>query len=465
MNSADIFAIPVDQKVLIYAPLHDVSALINQAAWKKWAAYLENDRESSECASELFSKMRQTQSEIPGFKTGDLTDPLMLGLIPTRACNMNCGYCDFTSSNPATMPIEMAKYSIQAYLELLRQNNKGNGAIHFFGGEPMIVPELVQVAVEYAKFEAAKAGIDIHFELITNGLYAASLARWLSQNIDTVILSLDGFAEFQDRFRPMKNGHSSFEIVSKNAGIFSESDCELIIRSCVFKENVSQLPQWAEWIGNHLLPSMVCFEPMTKTQESQKNGILSADPAVFIQKFCSASNILKKFGIPVIFSSTDISRKSFSICPLGQDALIISPEGSISSCYQIETEWRRQKMDLAFGRVDSGGFHFDMEKVNGARAFSIQNKQLCADCFCKYHCNGGCHLSHNINQPDGSYDDFCIETRMISAAFLLDELNQTEVKETWLSNASSIRIMASQSSDLWSAQRSLPMSDQISKEN
>jgi hypothetical protein len=35
MNSADIFAVPVGQKVLIYAPLHDVTAIINRIAWKK----------------------------------------------------------------------------------------------------------------------------------------------------------------------------------------------------------------------------------------------------------------------------------------------------------------------------------------------------------------------------------------------------------------------------------------------
>jgi sulfatase maturation enzyme AslB (radical SAM superfamily) len=42
------------------------------------------------------------------------------------------------------------------YLELLHQNDKKKGEIHFFGGEPMIVPELVQFAVEYARYEAGK---------------------------------------------------------------------------------------------------------------------------------------------------------------------------------------------------------------------------------------------------------------------------------------------------------------------
>ena len=449
MNSTDIFAVPIRQKILIYAPLHDVTALINRAAWKKWSGFLEDKRQCPESASELFSKLDQPQWRVPSYKSGDLTDPLLLGLIPTRACNMSCRYCDFTSSNSAIMSIETAKNAIRAYLELLYKNNKKAGAIHFFGGEPMVVPELVQFAVEYARYEAEKIKVDIHFELITNGLYSTTIAEWLSQNFNTVILSVDGFAEFQDRFRPMKNGSPTFGTVIENARIFSDSDCEFVIRSCVFKETVSHLPQWAEWIGNNLLPSMVCFEPMTKTEESQKNGIVSAEPAAFIHYFCSASDILKEFGIPVIFSTTDITRNTNSICPLGQDALIISPEGSISSCYQLETEWKRKKMDLSFGWIDSEGFHFNKEKVNYSRTFSVQHKHFCDNCFCKYHCTGGCHLSHNIDKTSGLYDDFCIETRMISAAFLLDELNQTELKKAWLSDEDSIRIMTSQSSDYW----------------
>jgi uncharacterized protein len=459
MNSADIFAVPVGQKVLIYAPLHDVTAIINRIAWKKWSGYLEDNKQCPESALELFSRFEQSQKGEPSCRSGNLTDPLLLGLIPTRACNMSCRYCDFTSSNPAIMSFDTAKNAIRAYLELLHQNDKKKGEIHFFGGEPMIVPELVQFAVEYARYEAGKNKIEIHFELITNGLYSTTLAQWLSQNFDTVILSVDGFGEFQNRFRPMKNGSPSFETVCNNARFFSDSDCEFVIRSCVFQDNAAHLPQWAEWIGNNLLPSMVCFEPMTKSQESQKNEIFPAKPVDFVQKFCTASDILKNFGIPVIFSTTDITKNTNSICPLGQDALIISPEGSISSCYQLETEWKRQKKDLAFGWIDSEGFHFDMEKVNQCREFSVHNKRFCENCFCKYHCTGGCHLSHNTDKVSGLYDDFCIETRMISAAFLLDELNQSALKEEWLSDEDSIRIMAAQSSDRWLDYRSMAIAE------
>jgi sulfatase maturation enzyme AslB (radical SAM superfamily) len=54
------------------------------------------------------------------------------------------------------MSFDTAKNAIRAYLELLHQNDKKKGEIHFFGGEPMIVPELVQFAVEYARYEAGK---------------------------------------------------------------------------------------------------------------------------------------------------------------------------------------------------------------------------------------------------------------------------------------------------------------------
>jgi hypothetical protein len=48
---------------------------------------------------------------------------------------------------------------------------------------------------------------------------------------------------------------------------------------------------------------------------------------------------------------------------------------------------------------------------------------------------------------------------MISAAFLLDELNQSALKEEWLSDEDSIRIMAAQSSDRWLDYRSMAIAE------
>jgi hypothetical protein len=100
-----------------------------------------------------------------------------------------------------------------------------------------------------------------------------------------------------------------------------------------------------------------------------------------------------------------------------------------------------------------------MEKVNHCREFSVHNKRFCETVFVNIIVQGGCPSFSQHDKVSGLYDDFCIETRMISAAFLLDELNQSALKEEWLSDEDSIRIMAAQSSDRWLDYRSMAIAE------
>jgi sulfatase maturation enzyme AslB (radical SAM superfamily) len=317
MANSDIFAIPIGKKVLIYAPLQGVSALINRPAYFEWSEYLRNDRTACpETAKVLFSSIFESVPAIPSVRSGPLTNPLFLGILPTRACNMGCRYCDFLESSRLVMPVEIARDAIESYLDLLGQNGLRTGEIHFFGGEPFEVPELVQFSVEFARIKAKERKISLRFEAVTNGFYSNTIAEWASQNIDTIVLSFDGFAGCQDHHRPSKEGTLSFETVSSNARLFSESDCELIIRSCISDENVRDLREWAGWIGENLLPSVVCLEPMIETGIAKANRIKPADPALFVRNFCEAAGVLANYGIPTVFSTADLTACRNSVCPL-----------------------------------------------------------------------------------------------------------------------------------------------------
>lgn len=450
MENSDIFAVPIDQKVLIYAPLQNVSALINRPAYFGWAEYLRNDRPAcSETARDLFSSIAESIPVIPAVRSGPLTNPLFLGILPTRACNMGCRYCDFLESSRLVMPVEIARNAIESYLDLLEQNGLRTGEIHFFGGEPFEAPELVQFSVEFARLKAKERKISLRFEAVTNGFYSKPLAEWASQNIDTIVLSFDGFAGCQDHHRPSKEGNLSFETVSSNARLFSGSDCELVIRSCISDENVRDLRKWAEWIGENMLPSVVCLEPMIETEVAKVNQLKTADLLLFVRNFCEAADVLSAYGILTVLSTADITVCRNSVCPLGQDALVVTPEGNINACYQIEKQWLAVGLDLSLGSVHSTGFDIPQSRIDAMRIFSVENKRLCRDCFCRFHCAGGCHISHNTDKPAGQYDEFCLETRMITAALLLDELGEPELKEKWLANDESFAMMAAQSSDRW----------------
>ena len=89
--------------------------------------------------------------------------------------------------------------------------------MHFFGGEPFAAFKEIVFAVNYARRKASELGIPSHFEVTTNGFYPEERASWIAENIDTVVLSLDGFPETQDRHRPGPNGAESFPTVCRSS--------------------------------------------------------------------------------------------------------------------------------------------------------------------------------------------------------------------------------------------------------
>jgi radical SAM protein with 4Fe4S-binding SPASM domain len=432
---------------LLYAPLHHLSAVINRSALNEIRCDLQSGKSAAGALEPIVSGLSGPSGPIPQARSGDLNDPYFLGLLPTRGCSMACRYCDFLSGSTRVMSPDTVRWSVDAYLDLLHQQRRSSGAVHFFGGEPFHAPQVVQLAVEYARIHAADLGIELHFEATTNGCYDPTLARWIADNLDTVVLSLDGTAEIQDAHRTLPGGASSFDRVTASAAIFAEGDCELVIRACVSNRSVDALPEIAGWFSGSFHPSTICFEPLSESNSALRHHLLPPDPLTYARKFCAAADLLEKAGIPTVLSTADLSQNRVTACPVGNDALIVSPEGNIYACYLLEKEWQAAGLDMTLGKVAPDGFRIDPAALERVRRFSVHQKPLCADCFCRFHCAGGCHVHHNTHLPPGCYDDLCIRTRLVTAALLLDGLGQRQLREVWLADDRLVSQTAWQVSD------------------
>jgi uncharacterized protein len=432
--SSEIFALPIASVYLLYAPLHHLSALINRSALDDLCQKFQTAQRAGNGLDDILSVLSVEPARIPQPRSSQLTEPIFLGLLPTLGCNMGCRYCDFLNGAGQEMSLETVRRSVDAYLGLLRENQKKEGALHFFGGEPFHAPRPAQFAVEFARMRAEERGIHFHFEATTNGIYDASLARWIADNLDTVVLSLDGRADVQNLHRPLRNGSPSFERAAASALVFSEGDCELVLRACVSNQNVDSLAEIAGWFSQSFHPAMICFEPLSASESSAKNGLMPPDPLTFARRFCEAAEVLNGHGIPAILSTADLSKTQVTACPVGKDALIVTPDGSINACYLPEREWRQAGMEMKLGGVTSKGFQIDPVALQKTRDYSLFNKPLCVDCFCRYSCAGGCHVHHAANRDAGSYDEQCIRTRLVTASLLLDGLGQSRLRQEWLVN-------------------------------
>jgi uncharacterized protein len=449
MEYADIFCVPIKEKYLIHAPLHRLTALVNSHAVSQIRDALQHKTPVAGSLSSLVHQLQTPVFPYPSPRDNPELSPLFLGLIPTRGCNMGCHYCDFAApkQDSPVMSLEMARNAIDAYFHLLSESGNRHAEVHFFGGEPFFADRVIHFAVEYARWRADQNQFSVRFEVTSNGLYNTNRCQWIADHFDTIILSLDGMPDIQDRHRPGINGRSTADIIVRNAKIFSDNSIELVIRVCVTSETVERLPEIAHWIAQEFRPSTVCVETLSLSHNAEVINFTPPDPLIFAHCFDAAAHILRQAGIETVISTADTSNPRSSFCPVGKDALIVTPDGAVNACYLLEKDWVNRGLDLQLGKIDGQRFMLADEAVTRARHLTVDHRSLCSNCLCRFYCAGGCHVNHYTEVPAGQYDDQCIQTRAITFTRLLRGMGQDDLADQWLNSTVEIKESVMQKND------------------
>ncbi len=448
-DTHSIFILPVLNLFLLYAPLHTFAALVAPAATDQIRrALLFGQDVGAGSVRNIVEHLRGATAPVPQPRQGEFV-PAFLGLIPTRGCNLACTYCAFLTSQGAgqVMDLRLARTAIEWYLERVGRSGFQMAEIHFFGGEPFCAEEVVDFACHFARLKAAETGCTVRFEVATNGAFDEDRCRWAADSLDSIILSLDGPDDIQDRHRPRRDGQGSFQTVARNARILSEGPAELAIRACVTAETVGRLPDIAAWFCQEFRPVSVCFEPVQPSAPSEAAGLAPPDPWEFARYFIQAARVLEAHGVAPVYAAADITARRVSFCPVGQDVPIISPDGDVAACYLLRQEWAARGFDLRLGRIKDDTLFLDDGAIARVRSLNVHHKPLCARCFCRWHCAGGCHVNHLLSDRPGDYDRLCLQTRIIALRNLLKVLDRDDLARDLLNDRPALERAVWQPSD------------------
>jgi uncharacterized protein len=319
--------------------------------------------------------------------------------------------------------------------------------VHFFGGEPFCAEEVVDFAFHFARLRAQRLGCSVRFEVATNGMFGTERCRWAADSLDSIVLSLDGLTDVQDRHRHRKDGKGSFDTVVRSARLLSQGAAALSIRVCVTSETVSQMPQFSSWLCQEFSPSSVSFEPVQPSPRSRAAGLLPPDPWAFAQGFIQSAWILEAGGVEPVYAASTLRARRVSFCPVGQDVPIVSPDGTIAACYLLRQEWEAKGLDLRLGRIENGSVLLDKNAVAATRRLNVRNKPFCVHCFCKWHCAGGCHVNHDLSNRPGEYDRLCVQTRIITLCNILKAMKRDDLTHALLESSESLERAVWQDSD------------------
>ncbi|MGD2178712.1 MAG: radical SAM protein [Anaerolineae bacterium] len=443
-----IFAIPLADKVLLYAPIHNLTALVNTASAKSLQASLLSGQPSPVEPLSGIAQELQSAVDVPQPRQGDFV-PTFLGILPTRGCNFSCRYCGFLASEDVhtVMQLDTARDAVNWYMDQVDQAGKSAAEIHFFGGEPFCAEEILDFTVNLARVRSEATGCDLRFEVATNGAFNEARCHWAADHLHTIVLSLDGPAEIQNCYRPYKDGRGSFETVVRNAHILAESPAELFLRACVTAETVDRMDAIAAWFCEEIRPAGICFEPLQPTLPAVGRRLEPPDPWAFARGFIRAVEVMASYGVQPVHAAADIATRRVTFCPVGDDVAIVAPDGTVVACYLLRREWEVRGMDLRLGRIVGGDVQLDASAVAAARAINVHNKPLCQRCFCRWHCAGGCHVNHVATERAGPYDGLCVQTRVITLWNILQALEQADVGRAWLDDWAAVERAVRQPSD------------------
>ncbi len=447
-----IYAIPISGKHLVYAPLKKLAALVNGKAVASLGGWLRDDAGGKQPIAglePLCEGVEEPDGYMPEMKTGPIS-PAFLGIIPSRSCNLACSYCSFGAAHAPREQMNplVAASAVEWMAENCAQRGETRLEVHFFGGEPLVAADVVEVVVHKARAMAEKLGLVPHLELSTNGLFDQDWAGFVGDYFDTVVLSLDGPADIHDRQRPRPGGGGSFEAVVATARCLAQSQAELCLRGCISSGSVARMEEIAGWFCEAFDPKAVNFETLQPTVRSDSAGLRPPDPYEFARHFIRAEKVAREAGVTTVHASAEIGKNRFSFCPVGTDTLVVSPDGRVSSCYLPEREWKARGLDFHVGSVGRRRtFGIDLEHIEALRDCVTTEPDRCARCFCRWTCSGGCRVNHSYPGCSRHYDDFCIQTRIITACRLLLSLGLPDLVEPLISRREDMQLLALKTSD------------------
>ena len=442
-----IFAVPVMDRWLLYRPLQGTAALVDRMVLD----CLNNGRRGSGGVGRgsTIPGAASQQADPPTARTGP-PRPQFLGLIPTRACNIRCAYCGFGSSESCMndrMSPDVAAAAIDWLAERVVSSNGSVLSVHFFGGEPFVAEALVRAAVAHAEKVAADNGLGVHFEASTNGVFDARCAQFVAEHFGTIVLSFDGPPEFQDRNRPRKDGSGTYEAVARTVRRLEGSGVKLCFRVCVTADNVGRLPEIVQWFCDRFRFGVVDLERLESNAESTTAGLFPPEPYEFARQFVKAARVAEAAGVECIWSALRSSEPRLTSCPVGQDTVIVSPDGRVSACYLQQCEWQKRGLDLDLGQVNATHLQLDAAAVERVRKL-VCDKPRCERCYARWTCAGGCHVSITYPGCSIEYSDYCVQTRVLFAHSLLCKLGENKAAEALISSREAMETLVRHPADV-----------------
>jgi len=373
--------------------------------------------------------------DISNFKYNEDNVVKAMCLHVAHDCNLKCNYCFASQGNfkgeRTLMSLEVGKRA----LEFLAKNSgsRRNLEVDFFGGEPLMNFQLVKDLVDYGRQLEKEYNKNFRFTITTNGiLLDDEKIDYINENMENIVLSLDGRKEVNDNMRKTINGEGSYDIILPKFKKMVEKrgDKDYYIRGTFTSKNTDFSKDALDFYKNGF--KKISIEPVVTPEEmdyalreEHLDGVLD-EYEKFSREYL---NIKKKdkdfyfFHFMIDLTQGPCIVKRAVGCGAGSEYLAVTPEGELYPCHQFVGE-KEFVMGNVFDGIKNTNLRETFKKAN------VYNKEECRVCWARFYCSGGCHAnSYNAHKNlNKAYKLGCdMEKKRIECAIsILANLNDQE---------------------------------------
>ena len=406
---------------LVFALLNDNKEILSQYSADE-TAEAQAEIEALKEKGLLFSTSQTSVGE--NYEAG-IVKSLCLHL--SHDCNLRCRYCfanqgDYHGKRE-NMPLNVALKAVD--MLIAKSGAVKNLEMDFFGGEPLMNFDVLRQTVSYAKEQAQKAGKIFKFTCTTNGLLLdREKSDFLNEEMDNVVLSIDGRKEVHDHMRPFRKGAGSYDLIVPKFQKLAESrNQEKYYIRGTFTRNNLDFSKDVEHFADLGFKQM-SIEPVVG-DDTEPYAIQKEDlPQIFEEYDKLAKFLIEReksgrgfnfFHFMIDLEGGPCVSKRLSGCGSGTEYLAVTPWGDFYPCHQFVGQ-----EEFLMGNVDEG--ITKPEIAEEFRGCSVYSKESCRTCFARFYCSGGCMANsykfHNTIHD--TYEVSCeMERKRVECAIMI----------------------------------------------
>ncbi len=328
-------------------------------------------------------------------------------------CNLRCQYCFADEGAYHSVREVMSFETAKAAIDFLIRESGSRKVLEadFFGGEPLMNLDVVKRTVYYAKEVAAKRGKRFLFTTTTNGLLLDDeTIAFFNEEMENVVLSLDGRPEVHDAVRKTVSGKGSYAAVIEKIKKFvrSRGDKHYYVRGTFTAKNLD-FSKDVLFLADQGFDSISMEPVVTDIPGLQiKEEHLPAIEKEY-ERLCDEYIAREERGEGFHFFHFNIDleggpclSKRVSACGAGNEYFSVVPNGDIYPCHQFAGDKKWLMGNVFEGKLDAA----IREKFASSCLFT---RKKCGDCFAKFICSGGCNANnyHYCGDIDTPYEMTC----------------------------------------------------------